>query len=364
MIATPQPERFVLLDGIRGVAAVAIVHRHAEFFFGRPDASSYLAVDLFFALSGFVLAHAYGERLRTGKISTLTFMKARFYRLYPLYIIALAIMAAFFVLLYALDLPTPIDDLHRKISLGELAFALLTSILFLPAPFTLTLNGALFLVSPAWSLFNELVANVVYAKWGARWKSGKISVVIAVAAIGLVVAAIEFGKLHAGFRWHEMYAGMARVFFSFFVGVLIYRYHTGFQIRHQLLALLCLALVCLILFLPITREVRPFFDLFVVFLVWPVLLAVASKVAPEGWLAAISSFLGTASYGLYVLHIPLLAWVAFLMPWSGTGWIAYPAGLLFTACATIFAWVLTRYFDQPMQKRLRRRVKLVNATQF
>ena len=364
MIATPQPERFVLLDGIRGVAAVAIVHRHAEFFFGRPEASSYLAVDLFFALSGFVLAHAYGERLRTGKISTFTFLKARLYRLYPLYIIALTIMAAFFVCLYTLDLPTPIDDLHRKISLSELAFALLTSILFLPAPFTLTLNGALFLVSPAWSLFNELVANVVYARWGVRWKSGKIAIVIAVAAAGLVVAAIEFGKLHAGFRWHEMYAGMARVFFSFFVGVLIYRYNSGAQVRRQYLALSCLALVCLVLFLPITNDIRPIFDLFVVFLVWPALLAVASRVAPEGWLAAISSFLGTASYGLYVLHIPLLAWAAFLMPWSGTGWIAYPSGLLFTAFATIFAWALTRYVDQPMQRRLRRRVKLVNATPF
>ncbi len=364
MITTPQPERFVLLDGIRGVAAVAIVHRHAEFFFGRPDASSYLAVDLFFALSGFVLAHAYGERLRTGKISTFTFMKARFYRLYPLYIIALTMMAAFFVCLSALDLPTPIDDLHRKISLCELAFALLTSILFLPAPFTLTLNGALFLVSPAWSLFNELVANVIYARWGARWKSGALAIIISVAAVGLVIAAIEFGKLHAGFRWHEMYAGMARVFFSFFVGVMIYRYHSGAQIIHQYLALLCLALVCLILFLPITKDVRPFFDLFVVFLVWPVLLTVASKIAPDGWLAAVSAFLGTASYGLYVLHIPLLAWAAFLMPWSGIGWIAYPAGLLFTAFATVFAWVLTRYFDQPMQRRLRQRVKMANATPF
>jgi peptidoglycan/LPS O-acetylase OafA/YrhL len=41
------PQRFVLLDGVRGIAAVAIVHRHAEAFFGRPEASSYLAVDLF-----------------------------------------------------------------------------------------------------------------------------------------------------------------------------------------------------------------------------------------------------------------------------------------------------------------------------
>ena len=84
MTDTHVPHRFVLLDGIRGLAAVAIAHRHAEVFFGRPEASSYLAVDLFFALSGFVLAHAYGERLANGQMNPLNFMKARFLRLYPL----------------------------------------------------------------------------------------------------------------------------------------------------------------------------------------------------------------------------------------------------------------------------------------
>jgi len=358
MIATPAPERFVLLDGIRGVAAVAIVHRHAEFFFGRPEASSYLAVDLFFALSGFVLAHAYGERLRTGRMPIFTFMKARFFRLYPLYIIALGLMTAFFLCLYALDLPTPIDDLHRKIDLGELAFALFTSILFLPAPFTLTLNGALFLVSPAWSLFNELIANIVFARWGARWKTKAILGIMTISGMALVVAAFQFGKLHAGFRWNEMYAGMARVFFSFFAGVLIYKYHSGGQRLHQAIAIVCLAFVCLILFLPIDDAFRPFFDLLIVLFGWPALLAVASKIAPEGWLAAVSSFLGTASYGLYVLHIPLLAWVAFLMPKLGEGEIAYPAGLAFIALATLIAWWLTRHFDQPVQHRLRQRLKL------
>ena len=66
---------FVTLDGLRGIAALAIVARHAPVLFnsvsiyvqsdiGKPTAlgpffESYLAVDFFFALSGFVLAHAY-----------------------------------------------------------------------------------------------------------------------------------------------------------------------------------------------------------------------------------------------------------------------------------------------------------------
>jgi len=67
---------FVTLDGLRGVAAIAIVTRHSPAFWHSvtaygsiPDAAgrlpevrplfeSYLAVDFFFVLSGFVLMHA------------------------------------------------------------------------------------------------------------------------------------------------------------------------------------------------------------------------------------------------------------------------------------------------------------------
>lgn len=358
MTTRPMTERFVLLDGIRGVAAIAIVQRHAEVFFGRPEASSYLAVDLFFALSGFVLAHAYGEKLHNGQTTPYAFMKARFFRLYPLYVLALALMAAFFVTLYIAGLPTPIDDLHRNIALPELGFALLTGLLFLPAPFTLTLNGALFLVSPAWSLFNELVVNVVYAKWGVRAATRKILTVIAVSACVLVFAAAYSGKLHLGFRWHEMYAGMGRVFFSFFMGVLIYRFHAGVPKLWPLAAALCLIAVCFILVLPISDDVRPFFDLFIVLLAWPVLLVAASRIKSGPRLAQLSDFLGTASYGVYVLHIPLLAWTVFLMPsLAQDDGLALHAGILFVVVTTCIAWILTVYYDQPVQLWLKRRAK-------
>ncbi|MDH0616032.1 MULTISPECIES: acyltransferase [unclassified Agrobacterium] len=354
------PERFILLDGIRGVAALFIVHRHAEQFFGRDPASSYLAVDLFFALSGFVLAHAYSRKLREGAITSGFFMKARFARLYPLYVLALALMAVYFICLYTLGLPTPIDDLHRLVDPGELVFALVTGLLFLPAPFTLTLNGALFLVSPAWSLFNELVVNAFYARWGVKATTRQIAAVLAVSAIVLVVAAAEFGRLHAGFRWHEMYAGMGRVFFSFFAGVLIYRFRNRVPALKPVQAALCLLLVCLILAVPISRELRPFFDLAVVLLVWPLLLFVASKTVPGRGVAMVSVFLGTASYAVYVLHIPLLAWTELLIPAVHRENLALPAGIVFLIGTTCLSWWLTVYYDQPVQKWLKNRLRKRN----
>ncbi|MES5045487.1 acyltransferase family protein [Rhizobium nepotum] len=356
MVQSP-PERFILLDGIRGVAALFIVHRHAEQLFGKSAASSYLAVDLFFALSGFVLAHAYSAKLREGAITSGFFMKARLARLYPLYVLGLALMAAYFLCLYVLGLPTPIDDLHRLVDPGELAIALLTGLLFVPAPFTLTLNGALFLVSPAWSLFNELVVNAVYARWGVRATTKQMIAVLAVSACVLAVAAAEFGRLHAGFRWHEMYAGMGRVFFSFFAGVLIYRFRNRVPVLRPIRAALCLLLVCFILAVPVSRELRPFFDLAVVLLVWPLLLFVASNTVPGRRVGMLSTFLGTASYAVYVLHIPLLAWTEFLIPAVDRENVALPAGVVFLIGTTWLSWYLTVHYDQPIQKWLKDRLK-------
>jgi peptidoglycan/LPS O-acetylase OafA/YrhL len=76
---------FVVLDGLRGVAAIAIVFFHLALIRGDLPGEGYLAVDFFFVLSGFVLAHAYGSRLQQGSMSFGRFVLIRMIRLYPLY---------------------------------------------------------------------------------------------------------------------------------------------------------------------------------------------------------------------------------------------------------------------------------------
>src|SRR4051794_26514580 len=80
--------RFLALDGLRGVAALVIL----VFHFGiRPAwVAPYgsLAVDFFFLLSGFVIAHAYEERLRQpGAIGA--FIRDRVIRLHPLLVLSI-----------------------------------------------------------------------------------------------------------------------------------------------------------------------------------------------------------------------------------------------------------------------------------
>lgn len=351
----PTRDRFVLLDGLRGIAAIFIIQRHAEDLLGDALPSSYLGVDLFFALSGFVLAHAYGASLADGRISPVQFMKARLLRLYPLYSIALLLVTAYYIRMYFAGLPVMADE---YVIPNELLLAFLTGLLFLPSPITISFNAALFLVHPAWSLFNELVVNVAYALRGVRASLRQIGAVLAISAILLVVAALQFDRLHAGFRWHEMYAGMARVFFSFFMGMLIYRYRRKVPLLRPGQSLACLALLIAVLAFPTAHDWRWIFDLFVVLLVWPALLYWASAIIPGPKTAAISSFLGTASYAVYVLHTPLLDWAHIIAPGITRPELMPFVGLILVALVVLVSWCMTVWLDQPLQKHLKKRILL------
>lgn len=108
------PNRLVSLDALRGIAALAIVVWHWQHFFAiggdwqegwtasmqpfyavlKPlYVQGWAAVDLFFALSGFVFFWLYGDAIREGRIGTGRFALLRFSRLYPLHVAMLVLVA-------------------------------------------------------------------------------------------------------------------------------------------------------------------------------------------------------------------------------------------------------------------------------
>ena len=133
---------FPALNAMRGLAAIAVVIFHAHPLFGAQIApSGYLAVDLFFVLSGVVIAHAYAARLNAG-MRVAAFMKIRVVRFMPFYLLGLAFGL---VLATALLFAGSSDAL----STDKLAIALLLALLFPPVPF----GGDIFPLNvPAWSL--------------------------------------------------------------------------------------------------------------------------------------------------------------------------------------------------------------------
>lgn len=67
------------LDAMRGVAAFAVAAFHAGLLTNNPQ-GPYLAVDFFFVLSGFVIAHAHDARLAS-EMTAKEFIDRRLLRL-------------------------------------------------------------------------------------------------------------------------------------------------------------------------------------------------------------------------------------------------------------------------------------------
>jgi peptidoglycan/LPS O-acetylase OafA/YrhL len=89
-----KPDRLNALTGLRSFAAVNIVFFHFSnpqwFGFLAPVVNAgYASVSYFILLSGYVLAYNYGARARAGQLNTIRFYKARFTRLYPIYLLSL-----------------------------------------------------------------------------------------------------------------------------------------------------------------------------------------------------------------------------------------------------------------------------------
>ena len=98
-------KRMIELDGLRGIAAVLVVFYHLPPYnptLGIPlIRNSYLMVELFFVLSGFVICGVFGDTLKHTK-DVLRFQVVRFGRLFPVHLLFLLIFVIFEIAKYIL----------------------------------------------------------------------------------------------------------------------------------------------------------------------------------------------------------------------------------------------------------------------
>ena len=149
---TGTKHKFHTLDGLRGIAALAVVSLHTkDVMGGLPFPRAYLAVDLFFIMSGIVIAYAYDRRL-AGEMTARQFMLARLVRLYPLYILGTVIFTAGIAIGLASGIPFELWNGDKLLWAALPAFFMLPS--YAEGFSTLyPLNG------PTWSLMLDLCVN-------------------------------------------------------------------------------------------------------------------------------------------------------------------------------------------------------------
>ena len=338
---------FPALDGLRGLAILAVLWHHA-----LPRAESgwigrgHVGVRLFFALSGFLItARLLAERRATGQVALGRFWMRRALRIFPLYYAVLALFALYLGL--------------RAADAGSAHF--FDNLLF-HASYTSNWFVDYAVPHPVWFAFGWSLASEeqFYAWWpplsSAVRRSTAMLVLLAALALQQLALYGAFGPwLHpAPLR---ICASLAPALSLGALLALALEGRTGFQRLWALFGRFPGVAASGVLLglggLVGSGSGAP---------VWLdlafVALGASTLLAPESWLGRTFSSqplreVGRVSYGIYLFHVPLLGLLRRLSPW-----LAEHSGALFVLGlgASLGAAELSyRYFESPLLQLARRR---------
>ena len=292
---------FAVLDGFRGVAAIAVWYQHAV----APIAffpHSYLAVDFFFVLSGFVIARAYGSRLESGTLGFAEFTAIRLVRLFPM--LFFGTVVGFTLLLLRIHFNHDTYLLWPGIKTFALNLFVLPSFYVMrtgangletPWPFDL----------PTWSLFFELIANFVYAVVALRMTPRVRLIALFVFAgchLTTYLMTPEAADLNSlWLTWQNWASCFAHVAFSFTAGLVLYDLYRdhGPLPRVSLWLPLSVLLACFFSRGQVSAEI-------ITLLILPPLVFLGASAVASGPIERICLWLGAISYPLYLIHWPFL----------------------------------------------------------
>lgn len=285
-------ERLPVLDGLRALAAIGVILFHAPAlrsyvpFFDR----TYLLVDVFFLLSGFVLTLSAEPRLHRS-LDAVTFAYRRFLRFWPI----MAIGSCLGVLTFMDHVPV-----------AQLTLLLPLALLMIPYPNNsgapiFPLNG------PQWSLFWELVANFAHGLLLKRLSDCALLLLACACGLGLAIASFVHGACDFGAVGSSWWLASLRIGWSYSLGCWFAR---GWRRQRPVTCMpwwmamgLPVLLTCVLPMLPIAKGIA---DAVVVVLVYPFCFRLAVAAPPPRLMAKSLERLGALSFPLYAVHLPIM----------------------------------------------------------
>lgn len=357
-------KHYEILDGLRGVAAIIVVAFHIlEAFNGGSRFKQiinhgYLAVDFFFLLSGFVVAYAYDDRWT--KMTQWEFYKRRLIRLQPMVIMGMIIGAIFYYFQAS-------DNLFPMIANMEVWKVIVTMVVgftLLPIPPSLEIRGwgeMHPLDGPAWSLFFEYIANILYALVFRKFSNKVMSVFVLIFA-GMLINYTVFGPkgdVIGGWslNFEQMNIGFTRLLYPFFAGVLLCRLGKLIHIKGAFWV--CSLLITIVLAMPRIGDenslwMNGLYESFCIILIFPLIVAIgAGGVIKNPLSLKICKGLGDISYPIYITHYPLIYWY--------TAWVVdnkvslqdgYLIGIGVLIASITIAYLCLKLYDEPVRNWL------------
>jgi peptidoglycan/LPS O-acetylase OafA/YrhL len=377
-------DRFYSLDVLRGFAALSVVFWHwGHFFFVGTKPGKYavaalplydwvhalytdgwLAVDLFFTLSGFVFYWLYSKRIEKNAITPSRFAMLRFSRLYPLHFVTLLLVAVCQALaLHATGAFFVYPNNDTKHFLLNLFFA---SSWGLESGYSF--NG------PNWSVSVEILLYAIFFAC-CRVLPRRLITATALSAIGYAVL-------------QDVYEPIGRGVGSFFLGGCVFFAYQKISLRQNrdLVTAGIVMLTILVWVLPATpiynsvkasllswHPVIPliwrfgvsvnllmhhlFADRWADLIMFPLaILSLALVETRRGTLGKRIAIIGDISYSSYLLHFPLQLMFFLAATWAGLDrsifYRPWLMGLFFLVLITICI-MSHRYFEMPAQRYFR-----------
>lgn len=280
--------RFHGLDLLRGVAALLcmLFHVQAIMRIEGPWSMGFLAVDLFYAASGYVMARSFAGKRAGGGVAD--FYKGRFRRLWLPYAVG-CLMGTVVALLAGWDPVKVIPSLALML-------------LFLPTPFLG--KGVFSLNSPGWTLTFQMGADLLHYLVFARMG------VIALATLWLVCAGVlwlwtmQLGWLYAGTSFGHFPVCIFRTLVPYLAGILVFRLLKDRSLSAVPWWVAQIALPALII--GGAYLAQPVFQLIFAIVLCPLLLLGSMRFCQNAMLQRAASWLGAFSYPLFTVHMPVL----------------------------------------------------------
>lgn len=398
---------YILLDGLRGVAALMVLWYHVFEGFAFAKGSiietfnhGHLGVDFFFLLSGFVISYAYDDRWKSRQRSTVNsqqttakslslkdFFKRRLIRLHPM-----LVMGAFIGLIcFLLQGGVKWDGSSTPIHWTLIAFVL--TLFFIPAypgaSYDIRGNAEMFpLNGPSWSLFFEYIGNILYALFIRKLSNKMLTVLVGATGILWIwfVAFDISGYDMIGIGWTldvvNFFGGLLRMMFPFTLGMLMARLfsqRTTDNRRQSFFTNNIFWIATIVLFAlfsvpyisgeDVTSRVptlanislNGIYELFCIMVVFPLIVWIAalSDSAQSKFTLRISKFLGDLSYPLYIVHYPVMylfyAWLIKNQYYTlGETW--QMVILVLTVCI-VLAYACLKLYDEPIRKKLSKLIR-------